>query len=65
MRRFCSVRTPLARSCSSRRQGMAALEYVMIIGAIFPVAVSIMWMVFEGLRRMHEFIASVCASPVF
>ena len=49
---------------NSTRFGMAALETVMIIGAMLPVAVLIFVLIRHALRLIHSLIANLTGSPL-
>jgi hypothetical protein len=50
---------------SSHHRGMAALEVVMIIGAMLPVAIVLLVAVREALKMIHSLIANLVGSPLF
>jgi len=59
------------RTSHRRRKGMAALEVVMTIGAIAPVAL-VIWIAIAGydgkggiVRFVHSHIGNVVGSPLF
>jgi hypothetical protein len=47
-----------------QRMGMAALETVMIIGAMLPVAVLLFVLIRYALRLIHSLIANLTGSPL-
>lgn len=49
---------------NSTRFGLAALETVMIIGAMLPVAVLIFVLIRHALRLIHSLIANLTGSPL-
>ena len=46
------------------RGGMAALEVVMVLGAMFPLAFLVFRLIAEGLRMYHAHVANVVGSPL-
>ena len=49
----------------AQHRGMAALEVVMIIGAMLPVALVLLVAVREALMMIHALIANLVGSPLF
>ena len=47
-----------------RRAGMATLEVVMVLGAMFPLAFLLFRLLGEGLRMYHAHVANVVGSPL-
>lgn len=50
---------------TAHHRGMAALEVVMIIGAMLPVVIVLLVAVREGLKMIHSLIANLVGSPLF
>lgn len=47
-----------------RPAGMATLEVVMVLGAMFPLAFLLFRLIGEGLRMYHAHVANVVGSPL-
>ncbi len=47
------------------RSGMAALEIVMIIGAMLPIAILLLVAIREALKFIHSIIGNLVGSPLF
>lgn len=47
------------------RGGMAALEIVMIIGAMLPIAILLLVAIREALKFIHSIIGNLVGSPLF
>jgi len=50
--------------CWRTRCGMAALEVVLITGAIFPLAVLVFIMLRQAMRLYHSLIGNIIGSPI-
>ena len=54
-----------AKPASKTRRGMAALEVVMIIGAMLPVVLLLLVAVRQALSFVHSIIGNLVGSPLF
>jgi hypothetical protein len=59
VRRFRNAAEP-----SGRRRGLAALEVVMIIGAMMPIAVLLFMLLRHAMMLYHSLIGNTVGSPL-
>ncbi len=50
-------------SVASRRAGVASLDYVLVLGVIFPLAVFIMWIGPRIIRLAYEMVCVLVSWP--
>ncbi len=59
------VRLRFRKSRRRNRTGLAALEIIMVIGAILPIVVLALFLLRAAMRNYHSLIGNVVGSPLF
>jgi len=65
---LASIETPIVsrgphRRATGRREGVASLDYVLVLGVIFPLAVFIMWIGPRIIRLAYEMVCVLVSWP--